>query len=164
MKDFWWFLDYTCLKKGCKYIGINRRLQMKKMNRFIAPPLQFEVLEHDRVIAKVKLDYMNQTVEVWQDDTVDPVFLPFSGKQKVLVGDVLDYFESRSVPRTRHHIDKVLQLLELKEYVPTDIVKKTHGVLYDDYVWIRFSGEELTCTDVHPRYASEQGVSSNLYQ
>ncbi|MEK3688301.1 hypothetical protein [Paenibacillus sp. FSL R10-2736] len=135
---------------------------MKKMNRFIAPPLQFEVLEHDRVIAKVKLDYINQTVDVWQDDKVEPVFLPFPGKAKVSVGDVLDYFESRCVPRTRHHIDKILQSLGLQEYVRTDIVKKTHGVLYDDYVWIRFSGEELKCADVHPRYASEQGVPANL--
>lgn len=136
---------------------------MMDINKFIAPPLQFEVLEHDRVIAKVKLHYMNQTVEVWQDDTVEPVFLPFPGKSKVLVSDVLDYFESRCVPRTRHHIDKILQSMGLQEYVPTDIVKKTHGVLYDDYVWIRFSGEELNCTDVHPRYASEQGISSDLY-
>ncbi|MFD1910498.1 hypothetical protein ACFTAO_49405 [Paenibacillus rhizoplanae] len=55
---------------------------MMDINKFIAPPLQFEVLEHDRVIAKVKLHYMNQTVEVWQDDTVEPVFLPFPGKIK----------------------------------------------------------------------------------
>ncbi|WP_410513087.1 hypothetical protein PaeBR_01015 [Paenibacillus sp. BR2-3] len=135
---------------------------MKNLNMLISPPLQFEVLEHDQVIAKVKLDYMNQTVEVWQDDSVPPVFLPFPGKQKVLVSDVLDYFESRCIPRTRHHIEKVLQTLKLRDYVPTDIVKQTHGVLYDDYVWIRFSGEELTCADVHPRFASEQGLSSDL--
>lgn len=137
---------------------------MKKINEFVSPPLQFEVLEHDRVIAKVKLDYINQTVDFWQDDKVEPVFLPFPGKAKVSVGDVLDYFESRCVPRTRHHIDKILQSLGVQEYVPTDIVKKTHGVLYDDYVWIRFSDEELKCADVHPRYASEQGVPANLYQ
>ncbi|MFF2092707.1 hypothetical protein [Paenibacillus sp. NPDC058174] len=129
---------------------------------FISPTSQFEVLEHDQVIAKVKLDYSNQNVEVWQDDKVSPVFLPFPGKKKVLVSDVLDYFESRCLPRTRHHIDKVLQSLGLSDYVPADIVKKTHGVLYDDYVWIRFAGEELTCADVHPRFASEQGFSSNF--
>ncbi|MBT2290414.1 hypothetical protein J7E73_14940 [Paenibacillus albidus] len=135
---------------------------MKKLNMFIAPPLQFEVLEHDRVIAKIKLDYMNQTVDVWQDNSVSPIFLPFPTKKKVNVGDVLDYFESRCFPRTRHHVDKVLQSLNLRDYVPTEIVKQTHGVLYDDYVWIRFSDEELTCADVHPRFASEQGLSSDL--
>ncbi|BCG56777.1 hypothetical protein [Paenibacillus sp. URB8-2] len=135
---------------------------MKNLSMLIPPALQFEVLEHDQVIAKVKLDYTKQSVEVWQDNEVSPVFLPFPGKQKVLVSDVLDFFESRCLPRTRHHIKKILQSLELSDYVPTDIVKQTHGVLYDDYVWIRFSGEELTCADVHPRFASEQGLSSDL--
>jgi hypothetical protein len=135
---------------------------MRNLNMLISPPLQFEVLEHDRVIARVKLDYMNQTAHFWQDKEVSPVFLPFPGKQEILVGDVLDYFESRCLPRTRHLIEKVLQSLELSDYVPTEIVKQTHGVLYDDYIWIRFSGEELTCADVHPRFASEQGLSSDL--
>ncbi|MFC9709398.1 hypothetical protein ACFTRD_14725 [Paenibacillus sp. NPDC056933] len=135
---------------------------MRKINKVIAPPLEFEVLEHDRVIAKVKLDYRNQTVEVWQDHNVLPVFLPFPNKSKVTVGDVLDYFESRCFPRTRHHADKILQSLGLNDYVASEIVKQTHGVLYDDYVWIRFSNEELTCADVHPRFAGEQEYSSNF--
>ncbi|WP_150272390.1 hypothetical protein [Paenibacillus tepidiphilus] len=130
---------------------------MNSFNHLIPPPLEFEVLEHDRVIARVKLDYLHQRVDVWQDHTVEPVFLPFPCKPKVSVSDVLDYFESRCVPRTRHHIDKILASMGLSEYVPTDIVKHTHGVLYDDYVWLRFSGEELTCIDIHPRYASDQG-------
>lgn len=50
---------------------------MKKINKFISSPLEFEVLEHDQVIAKVKLDYSNQTVEVWQDK-VYRLFSPFS--------------------------------------------------------------------------------------
>lgn len=132
---------------------------MKKINKFISSPLEFEVLEHDQVIAKVKLDYSNQTVEVWQDKSVSPVFLPFPNKSKVTVGDVLDYFESRCFPRTRHHADKILHSLGLNDYVALEIVKQTHGVLYDDYVWIRFSNEELSCADVHPRFAGEQGFS-----
>lgn len=135
---------------------------MKKINQFIAPSLEFEVLEHDQVIAKVKLDYKNQTVDVWQDKGVSPVFLPFPNKSKVTVGDVLDYFESRCFPRTRHHADKILQSLGLRDYVASEIVQQTHGVLYDDYVWIRFSNEELTCADVHPRFAGEQEFSSDF--
>ncbi|WP_145411280.1 hypothetical protein [Paenibacillus xylanexedens] len=135
---------------------------MKNLSKLISPPLEFEVLEHDRVIAKVKLDYKNQFVDVWQDKGVLPVFLPFPNKKNVLVGDVLNYFESRCFPRSRDHADKILQYLELKDYVPSDIVKKTHGVLYDDYVWIRFAGEELTCADVHPRFACEQRSSSDF--
>ncbi|MNC54956.1 hypothetical protein D3C75_1044590 [compost metagenome] len=89
---------------------------------------------------------------------MSPVFLPFPGKQKIQVSDVLDYFETRCFPRNRHHANKILQSMGLSEYVPTEIVKQTHGVMYEDYVWIRFEGENLTCVDVHPRYASEQGL------
>ncbi|MHA7582277.1 hypothetical protein ACX12E_18095 [Paenibacillus vandeheii] len=137
---------------------------MKKLNQLIAPSLEFEVLEHDQVIAKVKMDYRNQTVDVWQDKNVSPVFLPFPNKKTVRVGDVLNYFESRCFPRTRHHADKILQSLGLQDYIASDIVKQTHGVLYDDYVWIRFSNEELTCADVHPRFAGEQGFTSDFCQ
>jgi hypothetical protein len=135
---------------------------MKNIRHLISPPLEFEVLEHDDVIAKVNVDYVNQKVEVWQDENVSPVFLPFPNKQQISVGDVLDYFESRCFPRTRHHADQILQSLGLKEYVASDIVKQTHGVLYDDYIWIRFSNEELSCADVHPRFASEQGFTTDI--
>ena len=48
------------------------------------------MLEHDRIIANVKVNYSNQTVNVWQDKTMDPVFLPFPAKENVSVSDVLD--------------------------------------------------------------------------
>ncbi|MFB5762353.1 hypothetical protein [Paenibacillus medicaginis] len=114
--------------------------------------LKFEVLEMDRVVAKVTVNYISQKVDLWQDRGVDPIFLPFPTKETIDVLDVLDYLESRCFPRTRHHADKLLKTLGLTEYDPVEIVKKTHGVIYDDYVWIRFDGEELTCKDVHPRH------------
>ncbi|MFB5265251.1 hypothetical protein ACE41H_00405 [Paenibacillus enshidis] len=118
--------------------------------------LKFEVLEMDKVIAKVTVNYTGKKVDVWQDKEVDPIFLPFPTKETITLSDVVDYFESRCFPRTRHHADKLLKTLGLSEYDPNEIVKKTHGVLYDDYVWLRFEGEELTCKDVHPRYARER--------
>jgi hypothetical protein len=124
---------------------------VKGMNFFKPPSLKFEVLEKDDVIARVEVDYTNKKVNVWQDKAVDPVFLPFPTKDTVTLFDVVDYLESRCFPRSRHHADKLLKALGLEEYNPNEIVKKTHGVLYDDYVWLRFEGEELTCKDVHPR-------------
>ncbi|WP_405153473.1 hypothetical protein [Paenibacillus sp. FSL K6-0108] len=56
---------------------------MKKSSLFMAHPLEFEVLEHDRVIAKVKLDYRDQTVEVWQDT----MYCLFSSLSKQVKGD-----------------------------------------------------------------------------
>lgn len=41
-----------------------------------------------------------------------------------------------------------LKYLGLTEYKPLDIVRKTHGVSYNDYLWFRFPGEKLTSKDV----------------
>ena len=36
----------------------------------------------------------------------------------------------------------------LSEYNPYEIVKHTHGVSYNDFIWFRFPGEKLTSKDV----------------
>ncbi len=36
-----------------------------------------------------------------------------------------------------------------ESYNPWEIVRKTHGFLWDDYMWIRFEGETLTWEDVN---------------
>ena len=41
-----------------------------------------------------------------------------------------------------------LKALGLQEYNPLEIVKRTHGVSYNDYIWIRFPGEKLRAEDV----------------
>ena len=44
-------------------------------------------------------------------------------------------------------LDK-LKYLGLTEYNPSEIVRKTHGVSYNDYLWFRFEGENLRAEDV----------------
>ena len=44
-------------------------------------------------------------------------------------------------------IDK-LKHLGLSEYNPREIVRRTHGVSYNDYLWFRFEGENLRAEDV----------------
>ena len=41
-----------------------------------------------------------------------------------------------------------LNVLGLTEYNPLEIVKKTHGVSYNDYIWFRFPGEIIKASDV----------------
>lgn len=65
---------------------------------------------------------------------------------------------------SRNHLNEVLRLrcfeenradaaeklraLGLSHYNPLEIVRKTHGVSYNDYIWIRFPGEKLTAKEV----------------
>ena len=51
-----------------------------------------------------------------------------------------------AVPLLRH-----LKKLGLAYYDPLGIVKKTHGVSYNDFLWIQFSGEHLMWKDVAPK-------------
>ena len=39
----------------------------------------------------------------------------------------------------------------VSEYNPWEIVKKTHGVMFEDFIWVRFEGEALVWEDVKIR-------------
>jgi hypothetical protein len=41
-----------------------------------------------------------------------------------------------------------LEDMGLSAYNPWEIVKITHGVMLEDFVWIRFDGEDLKWNDV----------------
>ena len=45
----------------------------------------------------------------------------------------------------------MLNYLGVKEYNAYDILKKTHGVDSDDFMWLKFDGEDITWDDVKVR-------------
>lgn len=59
--------------------------------------------------------------------------------------------ESRCWQRDCQNIDNYLKKLNIQYYDPLAIVKKTHGVSYNDFLWFRFNGESLTWKDVAPK-------------
>lgn len=61
------------------------------------------------------------------------------------IGKIL---EMRCWERERADIHEILNHLGLTEYNPYEIVRKTHGVSYNDFIWFRFPGENLTSKDV----------------
>ncbi len=56
--------------------------------------------------------------------------------------------ELRCFEKGRPDIDEILKHLGLKEYNPYEIVRKTHGVSHNDFIWFRFPGENITSKDV----------------
>ena len=48
----------------------------------------------------------------------------------------------------RPDIRELLAACGLTKYVPLDIERKTHGVSYNDFLWIIFPGEDLRAEDV----------------
>ena len=87
--------------------------------------------EKDRIIE----DYSFEVF--WKDDITASVNV-HGDKVRVM----------RCWDRRREDIDEILVHLGLKEYNPYEIVRKTHGVSWNDYIWFRFPGEKLTSRDV----------------
>jgi hypothetical protein len=62
-----------------------------------------------------------------------------------------NFIVSRCVPKGRSLIGEYLEYLGLSEYNPYEIVKKTHGVMFEDFLWFKFPGESIEWDDVKIR-------------
>ena len=77
--------------------------------------------------------------------------------KQIFRDDEIDVFKLSTILETRcwqrdcRNIDNYLKKLDIQYYDPLAIVKKTHGVSYNDFLWFRFNGENLTWKDVAPR-------------
>ena len=62
-----------------------------------------------------------------------------------------EILEGRCWLRNRDNIDDLLKACGLKAYDVMGIIKVTHGRMYNDQMWIRFEGEELSYNDISLR-------------
>lgn len=97
----------------------------------------------DDLISKVSV---NGTEVTFQNvEGVDPVFLPFGVKTCATIDDLSNFYESRCFPRERENCKEILKELGVDCYIPELICRKTHGVQFDDFVWLQFSDEPQVC-------------------
>lgn len=64
---------------------------------------------------------------------------------------LMQRLETRCFPRNRVNAKEILSKMGLENYDILGIIKFTHGVKTDDFVWIKFDGEDLTFKDVRIR-------------
>lgn len=62
-----------------------------------------------------------------------------------------DFLESRCMPKGRECLPEYLKACGVEVYDPYEILKSTHGVMWEDFLWIKFPGEEITWEDVKVR-------------
>jgi len=55
---------------------------------------------------------------------------------------IYQFFQRRCFEESRSDREEILEALGLDEYNPYEIVRKTHGATYDDFLRVRFEGEE----------------------
>lgn len=77
----------------------------------------------------------------------------FGNNNKVVTYDMVqDLLNWRCFPKDRENCKELLSDIGLKTYDNIAILKETHGVMTDDWYWIRFDGEDLTFEDVRKKF------------
>lgn len=116
----------------------------RKRQDTILDNFSFEVYWKDDITARVYVKGKNVTVSRFTENPGKQLF----ADKKMTRYQLGKIFEMRCWEKGRADINEILENLGLKEYNPYEIVRKTHGVSYNDYIWFRFPGEQLTSKDV----------------
>lgn len=106
----------------------------------------FDVMWKDELTASVSITNNRKNIEVTKYSN-DIAKQPFWGGN-IDIYRIYEFLEYRCFEEARPDKVVILELLGLTEYNPWEIVKKTHGRLYEDFLWLRFPGETLTWKDV----------------
>ena len=103
-----------------------------------------EVYWKDEITARVYVKKKNVIVSRFSDNPGRQLF----AEKKMTRYQLGKILELRCFEKGRPDIDEILKHLGLKEYNPYEIVRKTHGVSHNDFIWFRFPGENITSKDV----------------
>ena len=122
---------------------------------------KFDVMLFDDVIASVDLK-PNGSHEPHVINYIEGFNKQFSPCPEGYISkeEIERWLKWRVFPETRVNAEELLAALGLKSYNRWAIVRKTHGVMADDEIWLRFKGETLKHRDVTLRkslyYSEEQ--------
>lgn len=109
-------------------------------------------MNRDEVSTKIewcegkRVEFVNYT-----DDIIDRAFGIL--ESPVTTKELYSFLEGRCFPESRFDKKRLLKSLDVAFYEPFDIVRRTHGVMFDDVYWVRFEGEEnLTYEEVRKEF------------
>ena len=116
--------------------------------------VKIEVFDREDLICVIKLD--GDTARIYNPSGKKNVFCPYITKEainySVSIQDLDKFLELRCVPRTRVDIDWLLKhRYNMKYYSALGICRKTHGVMYSDFIWLRFDDERISFNDIRIR-------------
>lgn len=104
--------------------------------------MRFSVMWKDEKTADVFVSDDHKTVEIKKYS--DVIYkMPFGGNNDT-IERVYNFISERWIPAARPDMKDRLHDLGLTEYNPWEIIKKTHGVMWEDFIWIKFEGEDIT--------------------
>lgn len=124
-----------------KMLACCKKTERKKS---IMDEFSFEVYWKDEITARVYVKKKDVIVSRYSENPGKQLF----AEKKMTRYQLGKILEMRCWEKERADIHEILDHLGLKEYNPYEIVRKTHGVSHNDFIWFRFPGEKLTSKDV----------------
>lgn len=118
--------------------------EKRKKKERIMEDFTFEVYWKDEITARVYVKKKEVIVSRFTDNPGKQLF----AQKKMTRFQLGKIFEMRCWEKERADIMEILNHLGLSEYNPYEIVRRTHGVSYNDFIWFRFPGENITSKDV----------------
>ena len=110
--------------------------------------IKFNVMFRDEVVAYVEINNNNLIkVETYSNVVYKQPFI----KKPVTLEYVKAFLQKRVVSPDKTNIDEILKQLEIPKYDIIEILKKTHGTNFDDFIWIKFIGEDVSWDEVKLR-------------
>lgn len=110
--------------------------------------LNFQVMRENYPVATISIQ--NGRLAKVEKYTNEYYNQPFK-YEPVTLEFVLDFLQSRAIQPDKQNIVQILERLGLDHYNTLEILRKTHGVDFDDFYWIKFEGENISYDDVRVR-------------
>lgn len=109
----------------------------------------FTVMHRNEAVARVRIsdDHMNVRIEKLIPDSL---MQPFGGNDLSL-NRVYQFLKSRCYEDDRVDLQEILNQAKLRENNPWEWNHITHGVTWEDDLWIKFDDEELEWENVRWR-------------
>lgn len=109
----------------------------------------FQIYSKNELIADVYIDTRTMKVDLKQYSKYNHLRMFLN--DEITVEEVLDWLQDRCFPETRANCKELLKMLGLKTYDVIDITKITHGLMMDDYIWIKWLGEDISYDQIKIR-------------
>ncbi len=142
--------SFAVLQKICQVLRLELSLQeadktpayLKRWNN-----LQFFCYWKNQPVSMVSVRGREVLVKKFIEHPVKQIF----SQEKMDIFALSKLLQSRCWEEDRVGMSDILKRLGLTHYDPLAIVKKTHGVSYNDFLWFEFDNEHLRWEDVAPK-------------
>lgn len=109
---------------------------------------KISVFWKDELTATLSIENNYVYIQKFTDNPMKQFFLAFD---KIDIVKLSELLETRCWERERADINELLKKLNISDYDPIEIVKRTFGVSYNDSIWFKFEDSNITWKKLCPK-------------